>query len=352
MARSEPRTARVPALAAKVVGMVGMLGMVGTGVLAPTVVGAAVRVSTATVERRDLVDRENVNGTLGYGETTDVASPRPGVLTRLPAAGTVIERGQAVFDVNAQGVPLLYGDLPMYRSLSIATGDGADIRQLEENLAALGFSDGLSIDDDFDAATADAVRDWQESLGLTRTGVVETSDAVIAPGPLRIAERIARKGAQVGPGGPVVKTTGTARVVTVRLEVTRQSLATPDAPAQVVLPDGRLAAGRITVVGTTATKDSEQSAPKIDVTVALVDPAAAGSLTEAPVTVRLTKSTAEDVLTVPVGALLALSEGGYAVEVKRNGRTTLVEVEVGAFADGMVEITGSVRAGDRVVVPA
>jgi multidrug efflux pump subunit AcrA (membrane-fusion protein) len=61
---------------------------------------------------------------------------------------------------------------------------------------------------------------------------------------------------------------------------------------------------------------------------------------------------AENVLAVPVEALLALSEGGYAVEVAdESGVTHLVPVTVGVFADGMVEIEGDIDAGTRVVVP-
>jgi hypothetical protein len=313
---------------------------------------AATRTSLATVERRDLVEREDVSGTLGYSDADEHLSPRAGTITRLPKPGTVIERGQVVFDVDAQGIPLLYGEIPIYRDLRAGVSDGADVRQLEDNLAALGFGDGLTVDDHFDAATTRALRAWQESLGMARNGVLTASDAVVAAGPVRVASLVAKKGARVGSGTPVLSTTGTSRTVKVRLETSRQSLATVGGAAQIVLPDGSVADGTVVDVGTVATKDSEQSSPKIDVTVALDDGSRAGALTEAPVTVRLTKATAEDVLTVPVRALLALSEGGYAVEVKRNGTRSLVGVDLGAFADGSVEVAGDLRAGDRVVMPS
>jgi multidrug efflux pump subunit AcrA (membrane-fusion protein) len=71
------------------------------------------------------------------------------------------------------------------------------------------------------------------------------------------------------------------------------------------------------------------------------------------VTVRVTTSAATGVVAVPVDALLALAEGGYAVErVAGDGTTTLVGVEVGAFADGWVEVTGDIAEGDTVEVPA
>ena len=61
---------------------------------------------------------------------------------------------------------------------------------------------------------------------------------------------------------------------------------------------------------------------------------------------------AEDALSVPVEALLALAEGGYALE-RPDG--SLVGVETGAFADGYVAVTptsGDLAEGDEVVVPS
>ena len=80
-----------------------------------------------------------------------------------------------------------------------------------------------------------------------------------------------------------------------------------------------------------------------------------GTLDQAPVTVQVVTSAAQDVLTVPVDALLALAEGGFAVErvgTGPQGANELVTVETGAFADGWVEVIGDVAEGDEVVVPA
>ena len=83
-----------------------------------------------------------------------------------------------------------------------------------------------------------------------------------------------------------------------------------------------------------------------------LDNVATGRLDQAPVGASITTEVREGVLAVPVNALLALAEGGYAVEVERDGRRQLVGVETGLFADGQVEVEGEgLRAGDRVVVP-
>ena len=66
-----------------------------------------------------------------------------------------------------------------------------------------------------------------------------------------------------------------------------------------------------------------------------------------------------DAFVVPVSALVALAEGGYALEVVTGSAadgtptTTLIPVEPGLFTDGFVSITGDqVKAGLQVVVPS
>jgi multidrug efflux pump subunit AcrA (membrane-fusion protein) len=89
--------------------------------------------------------------------------------------------------------------------------------------------------------------------------------------------------------------------------------------------------------------------------VKLTDPKAAGSLDQAPVTVNITTASASNALVVPVGALLAQPSGGYAVEVVGAGSTRhLVPVTVGLFDDftGVVQVTGNLTPGERVVVPS
>lgn len=347
---------RKRAIAAAAVAVVGATGTLVL-VLRPDDQGSAASAAstaattTAEVERRDLVERETVTGTLGYGDSTPLSSPRQGTITALPAEGTVVERGQTIVEVDATPVPLLYGTVPLYRTLESGVDDGPDVRQLEENLDALGFgSTSLTVDEHFTSATAAAVRRWQESLGLEETGTITTDALVFRPGAVRVGEHEATVGGQAG--GAVYQTTGTTRVVTVRLEANRQSLAVAGDKARVQLPDGTTTDGTILAVGTVATRENEQSPAKITVTVVLDDPSAGGALSEAPVSVDLTKATVQGVLAVPVRALLALSEGGYAVEVERRGRSELIAVDVGAFADGFVEVTGDVTEGDRVVMPA
>ena len=83
----------------------------------------------------------------------------------------------------------------------------------------------------------------------------------------------------------------------------------------------------------------------------LTDAAAAESYADVTVNVVTTRTIATGVLAVPVRALLAEPGGKYAVEVIKNGAATRVPVDLGAFADDLVEITsGDLHEGDKVVV--
>jgi hypothetical protein len=145
----------------------------------------------------------------------------------------------------------------------------------------------------------------------------------------------------------------------------------------ITLPNNRTTPGVVSSVGTVAncpsisgsggpssssaapgtdTCSSGSSTPTITVGVTPSDPAATGTWDHAPVQVGITTASVPSALAVPVTALLAQSDGGYAVEVvDPDGTNHLVPVSLGLFddADGLVQVTGSdLAAGQKVVVPA
>jgi hypothetical protein len=320
----------------------------------PTTGPRAVSTGTAEVVKTDLTETTEVDGSLGYGEARDLPNRKQGVVTTILAKGTRATRGKALYRVNGEPVVLLYGNLPAYRPLAPGT-EGADVEQFERNLAALGYS-GFSVDDEYTAKTAKAVREWQEDLGVQETGTVEPAAITYAEGPVRIADHKAQVGAEAG--GPVVSVTGTARIVTVKLPVEDQRLARKGAAVTVTIPGGGTATGTITAVGNVAEKSGNEDQPgggesTIPVTITLKDAKAAGNLDQAPVDVQLVSESRKGVLAVPVAALLALREGGYGVAIVDGDGRRVAKVETGMFADGLVEVTGEGLAeGTKVEVPA
>jgi membrane fusion protein, multidrug efflux system len=240
-------------------------------------------------------------------------------------------------------VVALYGVVPMHRTLHVGA-EGPDVRQLQENLAELGYA-GFAVDGRYTEATAEAVRAWQAGMGLLTTGAVEPGQVVFTPGPVRIAEHAARAGDALR-GTAVLSYTGTTRLVNVELRVSDLALAAEGRKVSVTVPGMGAVEGEISRVGTAVSNGS------IEVTVTISDQGALGPLTAAPVEVGFASQERADVLAVPVSALLALAEGGYGVEIVDGGTTRVVAVRTGMFAAGRVEVSGEgIAEGVTVGVP-
>ncbi|MEV0353581.1 peptidoglycan-binding protein [Nonomuraea sp. NPDC050680] len=311
-----------------------------------TAVAARTPAATVKVVRTTLTETKTVDGTLGYGDTITVTGKSQGTITWLPSEGATITRGKAVYSVDADRRPLLYGGMPLYRVLKDGV-EGEDVEMLERNLAKLGYT-GFDVDREFTWATREAVEEWQEDLGLEVTGKVRPADVVVESGPLRVADLKTTLGASGA--GPVLTATGTTRQVLVNLDVADAHLVKKGLRATIELPDGSTVKGRITSVGKVATESGTGGDATTTIEVKVSVSGLKKPFDSAPVDVTIVAAQRENVLAVPVGALLALSEGGYGVQVVAGGTTQYAAVEVGMFADGKVEVDG-VQEGTTVAVP-
>jgi hypothetical protein len=321
--------------------------------------GPTVRTSTTPVTRTDVAQRQQVNGTLGYSGAYTVVAGGNGVVTRLPAVGATVTRGHAVYEANGDPVPLFYGTRPSWRDLRLGMTAGADVRELESNLAALGYGPGLTVDRHFTSATYWAVRRWQDDAGLPVTGDVPLGRIAMLTGPLRVTGRDLKIGTPIHQGVQVVHGTGTIPVVDVRLDPTLAPDVHKHDHVLVAMPDGREERGEVTHVSRVAVtppssgdQGGQTPLSLIPVTVRLRH--AASGLDQAQVQVAVTSEEHRNVLAVPILALLARPGGGHQVVVA-GARTRTVSVEVGLFDEtaGMVEVSGpGLAAGDQVEVPA
>ena len=331
--------------------------------------GTAAAITSVPVEVRDLVVTDEYEGELGFGETEAVTAGRSGVVTGGTPVGTIVGQGDVLFHLDLQPTVLLHGDVPAFRDLSAGAHPGADITQLEQALVDLGFGGGVTVDGEFTEATADAVEAWEEALGRSDPdGAVTLGDVVFAPGDLRVADVTAGTGTQVHSGADVVQVSATTKVVTLGLTVDQVANVEAGTPVTVTLPDDTEATGTIVDVATEPSTDGggddggddggggdggEETYP---VTVALDDAAAADGFESGTVDVSVERSRTEDATAVPVIALLALREGGYAVQVVDDTQPEgyrLVPVEVGTIADEWAQVGGDgIEAGVEVVVPA
>jgi peptidoglycan hydrolase-like protein with peptidoglycan-binding domain len=230
------------------------------------------------------------------------------------------------------------------------TPDAADVLQLQQALARLGYevpTDGIA-----GAETAAAIEAWQEAIGAEIDGVVDLGEVIFLPEPVRITEAILSVGSPVNDGSAALATSSSSSVVLVDLPADDQDLLAVGMEVVVEMPDGSEVPAVVTDISGIAVRN-ESGEAVFETTVELVDTSVGAELDQAPVDVLVVTDSRQDVLAVPVTALLALAEGGYAVEVEQaDGGLLLIGVEPGLYADGWVEVTAdSLRAGDRVVVP-
>ena len=314
-----------------------------------------------TVTRQNLSEQTQVSATLGYAGSYSVVNQAQGTVTSLPTVGQVVSQGQVLYEVNGAPVVLLYGNTPAYRSLSEGTSTmvtGTDVAELNADLVALGYVTSAEMPpdtDEFTYWTKVGVEKLQGALGVTENGSLAFGQVAFEPTAVRVTTISATLGAPAQAGQPVLSATSTTRQVSIALDADQQSEVAVGDKVSITLPNSETTSGVISSVGTVATAAQNGGSSTITVLVNPTDPASTGDWDQAPVNVTITTGSVANALVVPVDALLAQSDGGYAVEVvDTDGVHHLVSVTLGLFddADGLVQVTGtSLAAGQQVVVP-
>jgi hypothetical protein len=381
-----PRPRRTRLLAALLVAGVVLVGagvvVWARGAEAPPAPRAFIPVETAEITRTDLSTSRTLQGTLGYGSPRVVKGGREGVVTSLPRPGQVLKRGTTAYKVNDDPVPLFYGNPPLYRPLGEPGTVGRDVAMVRTNLEAMGYATGdqpragsvVRLPAEKPDETAQpgkepakkkpgrrvtlrtgeavltarlgtAIKRWQRDAGLPDDGVLEIGDLVVLPGAVRVDAVSAVVGDDAA--GPLMSVTRTTKVITAQVDAADAASLKDGTAVSLRMPDGAEAPGTVTAVASVAaTPDGqpEGSPQQVAVTIA---PGKAAGLDGGTVEIKVKGETREDVLTVPVSALLALREGGYALQLPDD---RLLPVETGLFAMGMVEVTGAGLAEGMAIV--
>ncbi|MBL1097405.1 peptidoglycan-binding protein [Streptomyces coffeae] len=313
--------------------------------------------ATAKIVRTDLVQSKTVDGELDYAQRRKVSSAVDGTVTVAAKAGSTVTQGQALYELNDKPVTLLYGQIPMFRTMK--PGDrGSDVLQLERNLRDLGYGSGLYIDPRYDAATKAAVKRWQKSLNRTPTGTVGQGDVVFQPDRVKVVSADAAAADQVGPDTKVLTVASTKPVVRAQLEQGDVSLTSKGTTVKVTMPSGRTERGKVSGTVRPETSDDDPSAASedgitVEVTLDGGRSAVSEEDTKATVNVTFASESRKNVLAVPVEAVVALrgEQGGYGLELVKGGTTRMVRVETGMTADGQIEVSGAeLREGMAVGV--
>ena len=342
----------------------------------------AITTGTALVVRTDVREQTPVTGMLGYAGNYSVIAPAgpaasggtagpASMITWLPAVGAVVTRGKPVYAVGGQPVLLFYGSRPAWRDMVPGITPGRDVRQLQRNLAALGYGSGLglAVNGQFGLATELATERWQQAAGLPVTGTVPLGQVAYLPGPLLVSQQLAMVGGPVPNGTPIVQGTSTTPDVQLALDPAMAPTVRRGNRIAVTLPNGSTAPGVITQVSNIAQNPAggsqsqqgppgSQQPPAVPVTARLSRPVH-GVLDQAQVQVAITSAEDRGVLAVPITALLAQPGGRFAVVVVSSsaGRAVrrTVPVQTGLFDEiaGVVEVSGpGLAAGQHVAVPS
>lgn len=308
-----------------------------------------ITVGEARVVVADLVETDTLSGRLRYAGDAVIRSALAGTVTAVPDEGSTLSVGDRAFEIDGAPVIVLAGDRPAWRPFIDGMDDGADVLQLEGHLVDAGHLD--EADEVFDEATADAIEEWRPTVGLPEARIVELGRVVFLSADVRVAGASVDVGEPVTVGHPVLVITEPDQEVLLELDPGELDLVSVGDPVTVVLPDDRRIDGRIAEIASTVRSSGPEpsSGEVVDVIVELDSPVADVDL--APVDVEIETDRASAVLAVPVRALLALSDGGYAVERVIGDGTELVGVEIGEFADGLVEVRGALVEGDTVRIP-
>jgi membrane fusion protein, multidrug efflux system len=269
-------------------------------------------------------------------------------LTGMLDVGATADRGTVLYSADEEPVVAMIGDLPAWRTLEHGVDDGADVRQLEENLAAMGYGDDLEVDESFTADTARAVEAWETDLGrATPDGVVTIGEVVFLTERGDVLGHDASVGDTLEAGSPVMTIGSEQRIVVADVDATEAGGWTSGSRVELEWADGTTSRG--TVAGT----GREVTDGEVELTVAIGgDDAGAGRRRSgAEATVSLVDARRDGVLAVPVAAIVD-DDGSPAVRVAQaDGADHTVAVQTGLVADGWIEITGGLDGGEEVRLP-
>lgn len=332
-------------------------------------------------EMRELSTDIITRGTGRFGSPQSVPlapsalKPDGGIVTAVSDPGTELASGAVVASVAGRPVFLLAGEVPSYRDVGPGMS-GADIQQLEQALAELGFDPGPR-DGLFDEATGGAVAGLYRSKGYEPVmatepqlaeiqsplasmiagaaigaGVILPADEVLflpSP-PVRVSEVLTTPGMRAD--GDLM--TVTDANVAIDSSVPIESAGLVATGMRVLIDEPDLGIEGEGVISFVAAGPGTNGVDGFHVYFEVAVPDAPPNLINASVRLTIpTESTGGPVLAVPINALTLGADGASRVQVSRDGNLSFIEVRPGLSAQGFVEVAAvaaTLEAGDLVVI--
>ena len=201
-----------------------------------------------------------------------------------------------------------------------------------------------------------------EELKLSaKSETFSPTNAYASESPIIIGSYISDIGSAVSLNSQLYNISSIGIEVVFQVDASDQETVSLGDSVEIELPTDERVPTKITFIDQVVTQT--QAGEFIEVILEVLNPNEIEAYDQAPVKVFVTTEVSENVLFVPVNALLALAEGGYALEVYEGETeggtfqgesgvdTSYVAVEIGVFTDGFVEVKGNISEGQIVVVP-
>jgi RND family efflux transporter MFP subunit len=296
-------------------------------------------VTTARAEK--LAASLSATGTVVSRNDARISAEVPGTLAWIAEPGTVVKRGELLARIDTERLALTLRDNEaalrrLEAQLTLLTTQRTRLQTLGNVVSQSQFDEAQSRERmaEQDVEQARVARD-RARLDLARA-------AVRAPFAGIVAERLQQSGEYVAGGAPLLRLVNDRELEV----VARAPLGTADrviAGSAVNLVDGeRLAAGKVRAVIPVGDDRSRM----VELRIALTSPWRVGT----PVRVEIAPDNVRPVVTVPRDAVILRQGASYVMRVRPDNTAERVAVNLGPGRENHVQIDGSLRAGDRVII--
>ena len=270
--------------------------------------------------------------------------------------GSVVDGAEALAIENAQKA---YDDALKSYNEGVNPTEALAIENAQKAYddALKSYNEGV----DQESELAKAKEELDELKLSAKSETFSPTNAYASKTAIIVGSYISDVGSAVTLNSPLYNISSIGIEVVFQVDATDQETVSLGDSVEIELPTDERVPTVITFIDQVVTQT--QAGEFIEVTLEVLNPEEIEAYDQAPVKVFVTTEISENVLYVPVNALLALAEGGYALEIydgeldgatfegESGVDTSYVAVEIGVFTDGFVEVKGNISEGQTVVVP-
>lgn len=314
------------------------------GLAAPTLAlePPPVPVVVATARAENLGAILNATGTVVSRSDARISAEVGGTLSWIAEPGVAVKRGHTIARIQPERLALTLRDNEA--ALKRLEAQLSLLATQRKRLETLGNVVSQSQLDEAQSRERMAEQDVEQArVARDRARLDVNRASVRAPFDGIVAERLQQSGEFVAGGAPLLRLVNDQDLeVVARAPLTTADTVTAGATAQLI--DGaRKTAGTVRAVIPVGDERSRMVELRIT-------PGASGLRVGAPVRVEIAPSSLKAVVTVPRDAVILRQGVSYVMRVRPDNTAERVTVEVGPGVDNHVQIDGTLRAGDRVVI--